>query len=71
MRRLDYQARCALIAWAADWELRLVVNGVTLLSGRGPRGAEAFRLADEWRSRMIRQGWRQVTPHTVADFLQL
>ena len=65
MRRLDYHARCALIAWPSDWELRIVVEGETLLSERCPRGAEAFRLAEQWRGRMLQQGWRQVTPNQV------
>jgi hypothetical protein len=71
MRRLDYHARCALIAWPSDWELRIVVEGETLLSERCPRGAEAFRLAEQWRGRMVQQGWRQVTPQHVTPSLHL
>lgn len=55
-------ARCALMAWTTDWELRVLVDGDTLLSERCPRGAEAFALADEWRYRMLDQGWLQVVP---------
>jgi hypothetical protein len=65
MRRLDCQARCALIAWPSDWELRIVVDGEILLAEHRPRGAEAFALAESWRSRMIEQGWQQVTPRSV------
>jgi hypothetical protein len=71
MRRHEYQARCALMAWAVDWELRIVVDGKTLLSERCPRGSEAFRLAEEWRGRMIRQGWRQITPQAIGDSVYL
>ena len=62
MRRLGCVARCALMAWPADWELRVLVDGDTLLSERCPRGAEAFALADKWRSRMLDQGWLQIVP---------
>jgi len=71
MRRLDYHARCALIAWPSDWELRIIVEGETLLSERCPRGAEAFRLAEQWRTRMVQQGWRHITPQTITEFLHL
>ena len=62
MRRLGCLARCALMAWPADWELRVLVDGEILLAERCPRGAEAFALADEWRSRMLDQGWLQIVP---------
>jgi hypothetical protein len=55
-------ARCALMAWSTDWELRVLVDGDILLSERSPRGAEAFALADEWRYRMLDQGWLQIVP---------
>jgi hypothetical protein len=71
MRRLDYHARCALIAWPSDWELRVIVEGETLLSERCPRGAEAFRLAEQWRTCMVQQGWRHITPQTITEFLHL
>jgi hypothetical protein len=62
MRHLDRRARCALIAWPAEWELRVIVDGRTLLSQRCPRGSEAFALAETWRQRMVDQHWRQVVP---------
>jgi len=69
MRRLDHQARCALMALPFEWELRVVVDGQELLSERCPRGAEAFRIAEQWRARMIQQGWRQITPRPVTPLL--
>jgi hypothetical protein len=62
MRRLGCMARCALMAWPTDWELRVLVDRDILLSERCPRGAEAFALADEWRYRMLDQGWLQIVP---------
>jgi hypothetical protein len=62
MRRSDHVVRCALLAWPVDWELRVVVDGLTLLSERCPRGAEAFQLGERWRGRMIDQGWQQIVP---------
>lgn len=62
MRRLGCVARCALMAWPAEWELRVLVDGDILLAEHCPRGAEAFALADEWRRRMLGQGWLQIVP---------
>jgi len=64
MRRHDCQARCALIAWPSDWELRILVDGEILLAERCPRGAEAFAIAERWRNRMLGRGWQQVTPRS-------
>jgi hypothetical protein len=50
------------MAWPADWELRVLVDGQVLLAERCPRGAEAFALADKWRGRMLDQGWLQIVP---------
>lgn len=63
MRRSGHLVRCALLAWTVDWELRVVVDGETLLSERCPRGAEAFSLAERWRGRMLDQGWQQIVPN--------
>lgn len=62
MRHCDQRARCALLAWPADWELRVIVDGRTLLSQRCPRGSEAFTLAENWKQRMVEQHWTQILP---------
>jgi hypothetical protein len=62
MRRSGHLVRCALLAWPVEWELRVVVDGEILLAERCPRGAEAFRLSERWRDRMLEQGWQQVVP---------
>jgi hypothetical protein len=62
MRRLDHQARCALLARPGDWEVRVLVDGEILLAERCPRGAEAFGLAELWMARMLDKGWRPVVP---------
>ena len=62
MRRSGHKARCALMAWSGDWEVRVLVDGETLLAERCPRGAEAFGLAELWMAHMIDKGWRQIVP---------
>jgi hypothetical protein len=62
MRHFDQRARCALLAWPSEWELRVIVDGRTLLSQRCPRGSEAFELAETWRQRMVAQHWTQIVP---------
>jgi hypothetical protein len=62
MRQVTHIARCALVARTSDWELRVIVDGDTLLAERCERGSEAFALADEWKRRMLDDGWHQVVP---------
>ena len=66
MQRSGHAARCALMTWLGDWELRVVVDGDTLLSERCPRGPEAFAIAELWKRRMIEKGWRQVLPSPAS-----
>ena len=69
MRRSGHGARCALMSWFGEWELRVIVDGDTLLTERCPRGAEAFAMADLWKRRMLEQGWSQVVPVTSSHRL--
>ena len=65
MRRQEHSARCALLACKGDWELRVIIGGDVVLAERCGRGAEAFRLAEAWKERMAKKGWRQVVPQAV------
>ena len=71
MRRNGRSARCTLLAWSGTLELRVLVDGQSLLSERCDRAAEAFTLAEAWKRRMIDKGWHQVIPAaeqpTAAD----
>ena len=62
MRRSGHSARCVVMERLGDWELRVVIDGEMLLTERCPRGSEAFALADQWKRRMLDDGWRQVVP---------
>ena len=62
MRRPDHAARCALLSIADGWELRVLVDGESLLSEQCSRVDEAFELAERWKRRMLDQGWQQVVP---------
>lgn len=63
MRRLDHSARCVVMAWPGEWELRVLVDGEQLLSERRPRGDEAFALGEQLKVRMLDAGWEQVVPN--------
>ncbi|HEY2852436.1 MAG TPA: hypothetical protein VGJ18_06290 [Gemmatimonadaceae bacterium] len=67
MRHFSQRARCALLAWPTEWELRVIVDGQTLLSERSSRGEEAFALAETWRQRMVEQHWTQIVPTGTPD----
>ena len=60
MERFAGKARCALLVWPDSWELRVIVAGATLLSEHCARTEGAFSLAERWKERMLRDGWRQV-----------
>jgi hypothetical protein len=62
LRHADKRARCALLAWPAGWELRVIVDGRTFLSQRCQRGAPAFALAEAWKQRMVDQEWTPILP---------
>ena len=62
MHQSNKRARCALIAWPAEWELRVIVDGRAFWSQRCPRGADAFSLAETWKRRMVDQDWTLIVP---------
>ena len=62
MHRPGHRARCALIARVGEWELRVLVDGVLMLTERCECAADSFSLADAWKHRMLEDGWRQVVP---------
>lgn len=65
MRRRESRARCALLSWPTHLELRVVVDGRTLLSESCGRADEAFCLGERWRRRLLDRGWQQVLPGTA------
>jgi hypothetical protein len=62
MRHAAQVARCALMSTRSEWELRIIIDGVTRASQRCERGGQAFELADTWKHHMLDEGWRQVVP---------
>lgn len=62
MQSGDRSARCALMTWATDWELRVLVEGQVLLTQRCNTATEAFEIAERWRLRMAGRGWEQLKP---------
>jgi hypothetical protein len=70
MRRLGRRARCALLAWPGDWEIRVLIDDQPLLSERCGRAENAFAVAETWKRRMREDGWHQVIPNprrTLSD----
>ena len=64
MGRCDLTARCALLAPASGWELRVLIDGMCLLAEQRRRSDEAFAFGDLWKRRLLDRGWRQVIPPT-------
>jgi hypothetical protein len=62
MHRGDHRARCALLASGSDWELRVLVDGMTVHGESCEGSAAAFALAEKWKQQMIAQGWHQILP---------
>lgn len=62
MTRNGWAARCALWSFPDRWELRVTVDAKLLLTQSSPRVSELFALAEEWKTRMTREGWTRVVP---------
>ena len=65
MRRLDSQARCALLARGGGWELCVLVDGVSRLTQQCACPSDAFNLGKRWKLRMLQQGWVPRRPHAI------
>ena len=62
LQRREHTARCALLAWPDGWEVRVLVDGETMVSERCTRSHEAFTLAETWKTRLTGQLWQQIIP---------
>ena len=62
LRREEYTARCTLLSWSPDWELRVVMEKDILLAKRCRTTAAAFELAEHWRRGLLEHGWEQIIP---------
>src|SRR5215204_4654039 len=60
LRREEYTARCILLSWSPNWELRVVMEKDILLAKRCRTTAEAFDLAEHWRRGLLPHGWEQI-----------
>ena len=67
VHRREHSARCALIARRGRWEVRVLMGRDVLLEERCARADDAFSVAELWRTRMVREGWRQVVPAPLRD----
>jgi len=67
MQRRDRSARCALIAWPARWELRVIVGSEILLTKQCTNADEAFTLGERWKRGLHERGWRQIVPPSVQE----
>jgi hypothetical protein len=57
-----HTARCALFAWKTTWEVRVLVDREVLLTQHCDRTDQTFSLAEQWKRRLLTDGWRQVVP---------
>jgi hypothetical protein len=64
LRHRGCTARCALLAWRQMWEVRVVVDREILLTERCRRTDDAFALAEEWKRRLLADGWQQLVPRS-------
>jgi hypothetical protein len=62
LRREEYTARCTLLSWSPDWELRVVMDQDILLAKRCRSTVDAFELAEDWRRGLLEHGWEQIIP---------
>ena len=62
LRREEYSARCNLLSWSPDWELRVLIGSDILLAKRCRTTGDAFELAEHWRRGLLEHGWTQIIP---------
>jgi hypothetical protein len=67
MERRERRARCALMAWADEWELRIIIDGVVILTERADGADATFEMAAQLKERMAAEGWRQIVPRTFSS----
>jgi hypothetical protein len=65
MKRHELTARCALLSWPEEWELRVIIDGKTMLAKRCTRSDDAFMLAEQWKLQLIERAWQQILPRTA------
>ena len=51
-------ASCEVWTNPSGWELRLIVDGGTLMSTVVPSVSEMLALVETWRAAMLRRGWQ-------------
>ena len=59
LRRAEYTARCSLLSWSPDCELRVVMENDILVRKHCRTTADAFELAEHWRRGLLEHGWEQ------------
>ena len=62
LRREDYSARCILLSWSPDWELRVLIGSDILLAKRCRTTGDAFELGERWRRGLLDHGWTPIVP---------
>jgi hypothetical protein len=62
LRREEYTARCSLLSWSSEWELRVVIEKDVLHTRRCSSTADAFELAEHWQRGLVGHGWQQIIP---------
>jgi hypothetical protein len=61
LHRDESTARCELRVFERTWDLHVVVDGIPLLSQRCAGLHDVFGLAEVWRERMAKRGWKDPT----------
>ena len=62
LRREEYSARCILLSWSPDWELRVLIGSDILLAKRCRTTGDAFALGEHWRRGLLDHGWTPIIP---------
>jgi hypothetical protein len=67
MARREHRARCALMAWANEWELRIIIDGVVILTERCDGADATFEIGAQIKERMAAEGWQQIIPRSFGN----
>ena len=62
VERDEHLAHCGLF-WSQDgWELRVHIHEFTLLAQQCKKADQVLALAEAWRERLVKCGWRDARP---------
>ena len=66
VERDEHLAHCGLFRSQDGWELRVHIHEFTLLAQQCKQADQVLALAEAWRERLLKRGWRGARPPVTS-----